>query len=112
MAKRKKKGKLKWIIIMVVVLVAAVAALAVVKSKSGPKGIEVTIGDSVTGDITSIVTATGKIYPEVEVKISSEVSGEIVDLPVNDGMVVEKGDILVRVNPDTLEAQVKQQKRR
>ncbi len=109
MAKRKKKGKLKWIIMMVVVLALAVVGLAIAKSKSGPKGVEVTVGTSTKGDITSIVTATGKIYPEVEVKISSEVAGEIVDLPVADGMIVSKGDMLVRVNPDTLEAQVKQQ---
>jgi len=94
---------------MVVILVGVVATLAIVKSKSGPKGVEVTIGESMKGDITSIVTATGKIYPEIEVKISSEVSGEIIDLPVSDGMEVQKGDMLVRVNPDTLEAQVKQQ---
>ncbi len=94
---------------MMVIVVVAVVGLVIAKSKSGPKGVEVTIGSSTKGDITSVVTATGKIYPEIEVKISSEVAGEIVELPVTDGMVVKKGDILVRVNPDTLEAQVKQQ---
>lgn len=109
MAKRKKKGKLKWIILMVVVLALAIVGAVVAKSKSGSKGVEVTVGTSTRGDITSIVTATGKIYPEVEVKISSEVAGEIIELPVNDGSRVNKGDVLVRVNPDTLEAQVHQQ---
>lgn len=109
MAKRKKKGKLKWIILMVVVLALAIVGAVVAKSKSGSKGVEVTVGTSTRGDITSIVTATGKIYPEVEVKISSEVSGEIIELPVNDGLRVKKADVLVRVNPDTLEAQVHQQ---
>ena len=94
---------------MMVIVVLAVVGLVIAKSKSGPKGVEVTIGSSTKGDITSVVTATGKIYPEIEVRISSEVAGEIVELPVTDGMVVKKGDILVRVNPDTLEAQVKQQ---
>lgn len=61
------------------------------------------------GDITSVVTATGRVYPEVEVSISSEVAGEIVNLPVSDGQKVAKGDLLVSVNPDTLLAQVKQQ---
>ena len=108
MAKRKKKGKLKLIVILTIIL-AAIGAVIVMKAKSKPKGVEVTIGESEKGDITSVVTATGKIYPEIEVKISSEVSGEIIDLPVKDGMKIEKGALLVRVNPDTLEAQVKQQ---
>ncbi|MDT0689314.1 efflux RND transporter periplasmic adaptor subunit [Salegentibacter sp. F188] len=51
-------------------------------------------------NITETVSATGKIQPEVEVKLSSEVSGEIIELPVVEGQMVEKGDLLVRVNPD------------
>lgn len=108
MGKRKKKGKLK-LIIIAVVIVAIVAVVVVMKNKQKPTGTAVSLGKSLRGDITSVVTATGKIYPEIEVKISSEVSGEIVDLPVTDGMIIEKGMLLVRVNPDTLEAQVKQQ---
>lgn len=50
--------------------------------------------------IVETVSATGKIQPEIEVKISSEVSGEIIDLPVKEGQVVKKGDLLVRINPD------------
>ncbi|EDY85022.1 efflux transporter, RND family, MFP subunit [Verrucomicrobiia bacterium DG1235] len=70
---------------------------------------EVTVGKTERGDITSTVTATGKVYPEIEVTISSEVAGEIVELGVKDGQTVEKGDVLVSVNPDRLEAQVLQQ---
>lgn len=51
-------------------------------------------------DITEKVSATGKIQPEVEVKLSSEVSGEIIELPVVEGQAVEKGDLLVKINPD------------
>ena len=51
-------------------------------------------------DIVETVSATGKIQPEVEVKLSSEVSGEIIELPIVEGQQVEKGDLLVRVNPD------------
>ncbi|MDR9456339.1 MAG: efflux RND transporter periplasmic adaptor subunit [Salegentibacter sp.] len=51
-------------------------------------------------DITETVAATGKIQPEVEVKLSSEVSGEIIELPIKEGQSVEKGDLLVKVNPD------------
>jgi HlyD family secretion protein len=51
-------------------------------------------------DIIETVSATGKIQPEVEVKISSEVSGEIIELPIIEGQQVKKGDLLVRINPD------------
>ncbi len=51
-------------------------------------------------DITETVAATGKIQPEVEVKLSSEVSGEIIELPIKEGQSVEKGDLLVKINPD------------
>ncbi|MDR5589398.1 efflux RND transporter periplasmic adaptor subunit [Christiangramia sp. SM2212] len=57
-------------------------------------------------DITETVSATGKIQPEVEVKLSSEVSGEIIELPVVEGQSVEKGDLLVRVNPDLYQSSV------
>lgn len=50
--------------------------------------------------IVETVSATGKIQPEIEVKISSEVSGEIISLPVKEGQNVKKGDLLVRVNPE------------
>lgn len=51
-------------------------------------------------DIVEKVSATGKIQPEIEVKLSSEVSGEIIELPVKEGQQVKKGDLLVKVNPD------------
>lgn len=50
--------------------------------------------------IVETVSATGKIQPEIEVKIASMVSGEIIDLPVKEGQVVKKGDLLVKINPD------------
>ena len=50
--------------------------------------------------IVEKVSATGKIQPEIEVKLSSEVSGEIIELPILEGQMVEKGDLLVRINPD------------
>jgi HlyD family secretion protein len=56
------------------------------------------------------VSATGRIFPEIEIKISSEVPGEIIDLPVVEGQVVKKGDLLVRVDPDRAETQVRQRK--
>jgi HlyD family secretion protein len=55
-------------------------------------------------DIVETVSATGKIQPEVEVKISSEVSGEIIELPFKEGQQVKKGDLLVKINPDLIES--------
>ncbi|WP_299432366.1 efflux RND transporter periplasmic adaptor subunit [uncultured Aquimarina sp.] len=55
-------------------------------------------------DIIETVSATGKIQPEVEVKLSSEVSGEIIDLPIKEGQQVKKGDLLVRINPDIIQS--------
>ncbi|SHG68031.1 efflux RND transporter periplasmic adaptor subunit [Winogradskyella jejuensis] len=55
-------------------------------------------------EIVETVSATGKIQPEVEVKISSEVSGEILELPFKEGQQVKKGDLLVRVNPDLIQS--------
>ncbi|MDU8886621.1 efflux RND transporter periplasmic adaptor subunit [Yeosuana sp. MJ-SS3] len=51
-------------------------------------------------DIIEKVSATGKIQPEVEVTISSDVSGEIIELHIVEGQQVEKGDLLVKINPD------------
>ena len=53
------------------------------------------------------VSATGKIQPELEIKISSEVSGEIIELPVKEGQMVKKGDLLVHINPDIYQSVVK-----
>jgi len=55
-------------------------------------------------DIVETVAATGKIQPEVEVKLSSEVSGEIINLPIKEGQQVKKGDLLVRINPDIIQS--------
>ncbi len=50
--------------------------------------------------LTQSVTATGKIQPEVQVTITPEVSGEITDLPVKEGTVVKRGDLLLKIKPD------------
>lgn len=64
------------------------------------KGKEVEIADAQTGTIVETVSATGKIQPEIEVKMASMVSGEIIDLPIKEGQVVKKGDLLLKINPD------------
>ncbi|REG88935.1 efflux RND transporter periplasmic adaptor subunit [Winogradskyella sediminis] len=67
---------------------------------------EVTVKEVTIKDIVETVSATGKIQPEIEVKISSEVSGEILELPFKEGQEVKKGDLLVRVNPDLIQSAV------
>lgn len=83
----------------------AIVALLVTLSKSGvignkDKGKEVEIAKVDATTIVETVSATGKIQPEIEVKIASMVSGEIIELPIKEGQVVKKGDLLVKINPD------------
>tara|TARA_B100000886_G_C20421126_1_gene491659 strand:+ start:273 stop:1562 length:1290 start_codon:yes stop_codon:yes gene_type:complete len=54
--------------------------------------------------IVQTVSASGKIQPEVEVKISPDVSGEIVQLDIKEGDKVEKGDLLLKIKPDTYQS--------
>ncbi len=83
----------------------ALIALLIVLSKTGvignkDKGKSVEIATVAATTIVETVSATGKIQPEIEVKIASMVSGEIIDLPIKEGQVVKKGDLLVKINPD------------
>lgn len=94
----------KAIIILVSSVVILIVALVFMK-KSGAIGnndnakiVEITKAEQMT--IIETVSATGKIQPEIEVKISSEVSGEIIELPIKEGQQVKKGDLLVKINPD------------
>ena len=94
------------IIIGVVVLLLIVLVAGKSMGWFGKKGDfkQVTVKEVTLQDITETVSATGKIQPEVEVKISSEVSGEILELPFKEGQQVKKGDLLVRINPDLITA--------
>ncbi len=104
-----KKKTLIWIIVVVALLIV----LLLVGKKAGWFGKsgefkQVEITQIVPIDIIETVAATGKIQPEVEVALSSEVSGEIIELPVKEGQIVEKGDLLVKINPDLIQAAVSQ----
>lgn len=94
----KKRSRRKWIIISVAVLVVLLI-LAIWRGRQDDS-IKVQTGEANLRTITQTVSASGRIAPEVEVSISSAVSGEIVELPVKEGDPVEKGDLLVRINPD------------
>ena len=65
---------------------------------------EVDAEQAAVRDIIERVSASGKIQPETEVNITAEVSGQILALPVKEGDRVEKGDLLVQINPDLYEA--------
>ena len=85
--------------------VTGLVIILIVLSKAGiignkDKGTEIEIAKADEITIIETVSATGKIQPEIEVKISSEVSGEIIALPVKEGQVVKKGQLLVKINPD------------
>ena len=97
----KKKNTLKYLLGIVVILII----LVVVGKKAGwfgkPEIIEVSVEKPLKRTITESITANGKIQPEIEVKISPEVSGEIIELPIKEGDYVETGVILCRIKPDT-----------
>ena len=105
----KKKSKTKWIIIGSIVLVVLLSFGAYLKGKDQDTGTMVTTEKAVVKTITQLVTATGKVQPEVEVKISTEAPGEIIELPFKEGATVKKGDLLVKIRPDTYQSQVEQQ---
>jgi HlyD family secretion protein len=107
--KTRKKSKLKWYVIGATVILVALSAVAVVKKRGANTGITVTTDKAVIKTIVQTVTATGKIQPEVEVKITPEVYGEIVSLPFREGATVRKGDVIVKIKPDFYQAQVDQQ---
>lgn len=92
-----------------VLLLVALGAAAYFKKKSTNRAVVVSTEKAVVKTITQIVSATGKIQPEVEVKIAPEVSGEIIKLGFREGATVKKGDLLVAIKPDLYEAQVEQQ---
>jgi HlyD family secretion protein len=85
-------------VIVVIGLLVGLSKAGVIGNKD--KGTAIEIANVSTGTIVETVSATGKIQPEIEVKISSEVSGEIISLNVKEGQVVKKGDLLVKINPD------------
>src|SRR5688572_22470807 len=103
----KSRRKLYLIIGSAVIILAIV--IAAVVSRKREKPIPVTTDKAVRKSITQLVTATGRIQPEVEVKIAPEVSGEIVEIPVVEGQAVTQGQLLLRIKPDTYRAQVESQ---
>ena len=104
------KNNRLWIIIIAVVLVAVIGGV-VAKKKGwigGTGARQVAAEKAQLRSIVETVTASGKIHSETEVKISSEVSGEIILLKVKEGDSVRKGDLLLEINPVIYESMVNQ----
>jgi len=104
-----KKKTLIWLISIIAILIIALLAArsaGMIGSKVNGKEVEVTTIQPI--DIIETVAATGKIQPEVEVNLSSEVSGEVIELPIKEGQEVKKGDLLVKINPDLIQAALSQ----
>ena len=89
--------------------IIVITLVSMIASKKREKPILVTTDKAFRKTITQLVTATGKIQPEVEVKIAPEVSGEIIEIPVKEGQPVRRGQLLLRIKPDAYQAQVESQ---
>src|SRR5215471_19703855 len=107
-AKKQRARRKRQIIIGAVGFVVLWLIVSIALSKR-EKPIPVTTEKALRKTILQTVSATGKVQPETEVKISPEVAGEIIELPVSDGMNVKKGDLLVHIKPDSYKALLEQQ---
>lgn len=92
--------QLKWILISVGILLVALVGLSKAGVFGKDEGLKVTTETVRKRTITEIVNATGKIYPEIEVKVSPDISGEITELTVMEGDTVKKGQVLARIYAD------------
>src|SRR5438105_15491611 len=100
----------KLLLLILAAVVIVIMLVAMVASRKREKPIAVTTDKAFRKTITQLVTATGKIQPEVEVKIAPEVSGEIIEIPVKEGQIVHKGELLLKIKPDVYQAQVESQR--
>jgi HlyD family secretion protein len=100
-----KKRKNLWIYVAGVAVLALVA-FAYFKGKNRKEGDKVALEEAQMRTIEERVSASGRIFPIVEVKISSDVSGEVVELYVQEGDSVVQGQVLAKINPDAYVSQV------
>lgn len=98
MASRRKK--ILWLGVVVVVIGAIIASQA----GGGESGVEVRIDEVSSRHLTATVTASGAIEPQRAVDVASDISGRIIDLPVEEGDWVRRGQLLLRIDPTQFEA--------
>ena len=108
-AAKKRRQRRRRMIIFGCAGAALLLIVGLIVAGKREKPIPVTTEKAVRRTILQTVSATGKIQPETEVKISPEVAGEIIELPIEDGMRVKKGDLLVKIKPDSYRALLEQQ---
>lgn len=91
---------------IILIALGAIAVLVLVAFLFGGKrnNVKIETEQASIRNIVETVSASGKIQPEIEVKISAEVSGLILELPVKEGDLVNPGDLLVGINPDIYES--------
>ncbi len=92
--------KLKWIIISLIILIIVLVVLKKTGVLGKNEGIKVTAEKVQRRTIVETVNASGKVYPEVEVKLSPDISGQIIDLNVEEGDSVKKGQVLAKIYGD------------
>ncbi|MFY8005040.1 MAG: efflux RND transporter periplasmic adaptor subunit [Chitinophagaceae bacterium] len=97
--------KLIWIIVILVVLIGTLIGLKKAGIIGKEEGIKVATEKVTLRTITETVNASGKVYPEVEVKVSPDVSGEVVELNVNEGDTVRRGQVVAKIYADILASQ-------
>ena len=98
----------KWILFGLLGLVLLLVVLKVAGAFGKDEGIKVTAEKVQKRTITEIVNASGKVYPEIEVKVSPDISGEITELPVQEGDSVKKGQVVARIYADIYSIQANQ----
>jgi len=108
-ARRKRKSRRKLYIGLGVGGLILLLIVGSIISGKREQPIPVTTEKAARRTIVETVWATGKVQPETEVKISPEVAGEIIELPVEDGKEIKKGDLLVKIRPDSYKALLDQQ---
>lgn len=92
--------KTKWLLIGLAILLVVVVAMAKMGAFGKAEGLKVTAEKVENRTIIELVNASGKVYPEVEVKVSPDISGEITELTVAEGDTVKKGQLLARIYAD------------
>lgn len=95
----------KYILISLGAIILILVLLKVTGVIGKPDVTQVATEKVTVRDINETVSASGKIKPHIEVKISPEVSGEVVELPIKEGDVVKKGELLCKIRPDILQSQ-------
>ncbi|GGF07889.1 efflux RND transporter periplasmic adaptor subunit [Hymenobacter cavernae] len=105
-----KNNRLLYILLGIIIVGLGGFVVAKKKGLVGkPAGTEVIVAKATPANIVEKVSASGKVQPETEVKISPDVSGEIIELYVAEGDSVKKGQLLLRIRPDNYQAMVSQQ---